>query len=213
MGRPWEDNLPQPENADGGAEQTIVYEISDVGFTDGIEIKQLIQLLEIQNNEGVNEALNLNEAGSAGLILRNALISRLVLLVSRVHAPSREHDMHVGRAFDLLKDGAIGAEIETRGPLGSLRDAIETWQKLKGDHRLPKIKQFRDKYTAHLGKPKPEIPLPEFSELFSFARDTTKLLDQLARATGSRCEGLDTWDDQLRESAKTFWKPWMAAGG
>ncbi len=204
--------MSQVENADRLAEeagQTIVYEISDVGFTDGIEIKQLIQLLEIQNNEGVNESLNLNEAGSAGLILRNALISRLVLLISRVYAPSRDGDMHVGRAFDLLKDKAVRAEIEMRGPTGSLRDAFETWHKLRGDHRLPKIKQFRDKYTAHLGKPKPEIPLPEFRELFSFAADTTKLLDQLARATGAREEGLDSWDDQLLKSAKVFWKPWI----
>ena len=46
--------------------QTEVYEISDVGFTDGIEIRQLIQLLEIQNNEGVNDALNLRDVGLVG---------------------------------------------------------------------------------------------------------------------------------------------------
>ena len=143
--------------------------------------------------------------------MRNAL-SRLVLLVSRVYAPAREHDMHVGRAFDLLEDPAVKAKLAGRGPPGSLGQAIEAWQKLEGDHRLPKIKQFRDKYTAHLGKPKPEIPLPEFRELFSFAHDTTKLLDQLARVTGSHWEGLDTRDDQFRESARAFWKPWMGVG-
>ena len=200
------------EFSSGEAEErpaTIVYEISDVGFADGIEIKQLIQLLETQNNEGVNDALNLTEADTAGLILGNSMISRLVLLVSRVYAPSREHDMHVGRAFELLEDPAVKAEMAGRGPPGSLTRALETWRRLRGDHRLPKIKQFRDKYTAHLGKPKPEIPLPEFGELFSFAHDTTQLLDQLARATGARWEGLNTWDSQLRESARRFWKPWM----
>jgi hypothetical protein len=71
-------------------------------------------------------------------------------LTGPFYAPSREHDMHVARAFDLLKDSAVKAEIETRGPKGSLDEALESWRKLKADHRLPKLKQFRDKYTAQL---------------------------------------------------------------
>jgi AbiU2 len=208
--------MSQDANSSDGAKErpaSVVYEISDAGFTDGIEIKQLVQLLEIQNNEGVNNALNLAEADTAGLVLRNSMITRLVLLVSRVYALSREHDMHVGRAFDLLDENpAVKADMAGRGPPGSLNRALETWRSLRGDHRLPKIKQFRDKYTAHLGKPKPEISLPEFRELFSFAHDTTQLLDQLARATGARREGLNTWDNQLQDSARKFWKPWMTAG-
>jgi hypothetical protein len=100
--------------AGGEPGQSVVYEISDVGFTDGIEIKQLIHLLEVQNNEGVNDALNLKDAGTTGAILRNAMLSRLVLLVSRVYGTSREQDIHVARAFDLLKDPAVKAEMAAR---------------------------------------------------------------------------------------------------
>jgi hypothetical protein len=193
--------------------QTIVDKISDGGFTDGIEIRQIIELLEVQNNGGLNEAISKTNATTAAMVLRNSLITRLVLLVSRVYAPPREHDMHVGRAVELLKDSAVKAEIETRGPPGSLNEALETWRKFKADHRLPKLKQFRDKYTAHLGKPNPQTPLPAFGELFSFARETTVLLDQLARATGARTERLDTWDYQVRESAAAFWAPWSQQRG
>ena len=188
--------------------QTTVNKISDDGFTDGIKIRQIIELIEVQNTGGINEAISKTEANTAALMVRNSLITRLVLLVSRIYARSREHDMHVGRAFELLEDSAVKAEIETRGPQGSLDEALATWRKLKADHRLPKVKQFRDKYTAHLGKPNPQIPVPEFQELFcmgehrpsvlarplrtarSFARETTVLLDRLARATGTRTEGL-----------------------
>jgi len=159
--------------------QTTVNKISDDGFTDGIEIRQIIELIEVQNTGGINEAISKTEANTAALMVRNSLITRLVLLVSRIYARSREHDMHVGRAFELLEDSAVKAEIETRGPQGSLDEALATWRKLKADHRLPKVKQFRDKYTAHLGKPNPQIPVPEFQELFSFARETTVLLDRL----------------------------------
>jgi hypothetical protein len=188
--------------------QTIVDKISDDGFTDGIEIRQIIELLREQNEGCVNDELSRTAAATAAMMVRNGLLTRLVLLVSRIYAPTRKHDMHVARAFELLKDPAVKAEIETRGPAGSLNEALENWQKLRDDDRLPKIKHFRDKYTAHLGRPNPQIPLPEFQELFSFARETTELLDQLARATGTRTEGLDTWDYQARESAEAFWAPW-----
>jgi hypothetical protein len=46
--------------------------------------------------------------------------------VRAARAPAREDDMHVGRAFELLKDSAVKAEIETRGPRGSLDEALET---------------------------------------------------------------------------------------
>jgi hypothetical protein len=193
--------------------QTTVDKISDGGFTDGIEIRQIIELLRVQNEEGVNDELSKTDPATAAMMVRNSLFTRLVLLVSRIYAPSRKDDMHVGRAFELLKDTAVKAEIETRGPDGSPNEALDTWRNLKADNRLQKVKQFRDKYTAHLGKPNPQIPLPEFQELFGFARETTVLLDQLARATGTRSEGLNTWDYQVRESAAAFWAPWSQKKG
>jgi AbiU2 len=193
--------------------QTIVYEISDGGFVDGIEIRQIVEILRVQNEDGANDALSKTDAAAAAMMVRNGLLARLVLLVSRVYSPPRKDDMHVARAFELLKDTAVKAEIATRGPGGSLDKALETWEKLKGDPRLPKVKHFRDKYTAHLGKPNPKIPLPEFQEVFGFARETTSLLDQLARATGARTEGLDTWDYQAQMSAEAFWAPWSQKGG
>jgi hypothetical protein len=193
--------------------QTAVFEISDLGFQDAIEIRQIAKLLEFQNEDSVRDALEEKEADTASLMMRNALISRLVLLVSRVYAsPSRDTDLHVGRAIELLNDDAVRTEIEMRGPPGSVAHALDLWKRLRGDHRLSRIKHFRDRYTAHLGKPNPEIPLPEYNQLFEFARETTVLMDALARATGARTEGVDTWDEQLQNSAAAFWLPWNSDG-
>jgi hypothetical protein len=192
--------------------QTIVYEISDGGFVDGIEIRQIVEILRVQNEDGANDELSKTDASAAAMMVRNGLLTRLVLLVSRVYAPPRKDDMHVARAFKLLNDTAVKAEIATRGPESSLDEALKTWEELKADPRLPKVKHFRDKYTAHLGKPNPKIPLPEFQEVFGFARETTSLLDQLARCTGARTEGLDTWDYQAQKYAEAFWAPWSQKG-
>src|SRR5262245_44277474 len=138
--------------------QTIVYEISDAAFVDAIEIRQLIALLQIQNSGNINGQLNRKDAGTAALIMRNALISRLVLLVRRVYDQGAyETDRNVGRAITLLKDTTVKSEIATRGPPGSLDAALDLWSRLKGDARHERVKHFRDKYTAHIGEPDPAI--------------------------------------------------------
>ena len=72
----------------GEPDQTIIYDISDTAFTDAIEIRQLIVLLQIQNSGNINARLHRKDAGTAAAIMRNALITRLVLLVSRVYDQS-----------------------------------------------------------------------------------------------------------------------------
>lgn len=196
--------------ATAGEPNQTIYDISDTAFTDAIEIRQLIVLLQIQNSGNVNGCLNRKSAGTAASIMRNALITRLVLLVSRVYDQSKyETDRNVGRAITLLADSAVKAEIASRGPPGSLDTTLDLWSKLKGDVRRERTKHFRDRYTAHIGEPNPNIPLPEFQELFAFARETTDLMWALARSTGARTQGIDAWDEELRESAEAFSAPWQ----
>jgi hypothetical protein len=92
-----------------------VCDIADIGFTDAIEFRQIIQALEFQNRNEISEALLAVGAGYAAIIIRNALIARLVLLVGRVFDASCNEELHVSRAMDLMKDNAVRSEIETRG--------------------------------------------------------------------------------------------------
>jgi hypothetical protein len=188
-----------------------VCEIADTGFTDAIEIRQIVQALELQNRNEVSEALPAVGAGYTAVTIRNALIARLVLLVGRVYDHSGNGEPHIGRAMELMKDGAVRSEIEARGRKDLLAEFFKRWGKLKGDRRLKRIKQLRDRYTAHLGKFNNAIPPLEFQELFDFARDTTAVMDTLARATGTRTQCLDSWDEELNESAAAFWQPWQSA--
>jgi hypothetical protein len=187
-----------------------VCDITDIGFTDAIEIRQNAQALELQNRSEVSEALLAVGAGHAAVTIRNALIARLVLLVDRVYDHSGNGELHVSRAMELMKDGAIRSEIETRGRKDLLAESVKRWGKLKDDRRLGRIRQLRDRYTAHPGTFNNAIPPLEFQELFDFARDTTAVMDTLARATGTRTQCLDSWDEELNESAAAFWQPWQS---
>jgi hypothetical protein len=121
---------------------------------DAVEIRVLIALLKGQNEGAVNKRLTEARAGRAALAFRNALIARLVLLVARAYAEPRDGDQHVHAAACLLKDKVTREIFETGDGAQKLAEFDAHWAKCRGDHRLPPIKLFRDKYTAHVGKPK-----------------------------------------------------------
>jgi hypothetical protein len=153
-----------------------------LALADGMEIIALIALLQCQNEGRVNQNLSRAGAGQSGMMARNALFTRLIVMVTREFSSSRECDMHIGRAFDLL-NGDTRAIFEGIGSAAEMAAAIGQWQRLRGDHRLQSLSHFRDKQTAHLGVKNDSIPAITYSEVFGFAQATVDLVDQIAAAT------------------------------
>jgi hypothetical protein len=129
-----------------------VRKIAELALGDAIEITLLIALIEGQNAGGVNKQLNDAGAGSSAMVLRNALISRLVILIARAYAVSKHGDLHLRVAACLLKDNVTRQIFGSGNGAEKLAAFDAHWAKCRGDHRLPAIKDFRDKYTAHLGR-------------------------------------------------------------
>jgi hypothetical protein len=84
------------------------------------------------------------------------------------------------------------------------------WAKCRADARLPAIKAFRDKYTAHLGEPK-EIEKATYSDVFAFGAETAKAMELLALATGVAVNPISTNPD-LVSAPEAFWAPWKDEG-
>lgn len=186
--------------------------IADDGFADALEILQLIAILEAQNTNGVNKGLNKAGAGRAAMTAKNALITRLTLLVVRCYAKPREGDLHIRKAFDIIaKDVRVSEELMRRHSGEPLKTAQANWLHCRGDHRLQRLEHFRDKYTAHFSKPNEDIPLPKYNELFPFAVETTSLMESLAHAVGANTHKLSDWDSEINASAESFWKPWASS--
>jgi hypothetical protein len=81
------------------------------------------------------------------------------------------------------------------------------WTKCRGDHRLPSIKSFCDKYTVHLGEPK-DIQEGTYRDLFAFGAETAKAMEMLALATGVAVNPISTEAD-IVSSPEAFWAPWV----
>jgi hypothetical protein len=183
-----------------------VRKIAELALGDAVEITVLIELLKEQNSGDVIQTLAGAGVEKAAGVLRNALIARLVLLIARSYAEPRDKDLHLGAAVNLLKDKTT-REIFQPGAT-KLAEFDEHWAKCRGDHRLPKIIDFRDKYTAHLGEPK-ELTAATYGELFGFGADTAKCMEMLALATNIAVTSIDI-DPDVLSSPKAFWAPWKA---
>ena len=186
-----------------------VYEISEKAFVDGIELLNLIEVMQGQNKDRINAKLSAAGAAGAAMVVRNGLLSRIVLFLAGAYAASRPRDLHLRRAFDLLEQPAVRAELGLRGSATLLDDATRLWARCKGDHRLLPIKHFRDKFTAHMSTPNDDIGLPSYDDVFGFAQDTMQVIEALARGTGARCEPLSDWQPAAEQAAGRFWSVWI----
>jgi hypothetical protein len=185
----------------------IVREIASRGYGgDALEILLLIEIIEVQNTDPVNKNLSDAGAAQAGIVVRNSLMARLILLVAREYGQARPGDLSLQRAFDLLKDPTVRAVFDGRAPGATLCDAETYWQQCNGDHRLRTVKHFRDKFTAHVGEPL-DIPLPAYKDLFAFAQRTATAMELLARAIGLATVPVHQQID-ARPAAQAFWRPW-----
>jgi hypothetical protein len=182
----------------------IVREIVTQALGFGIEMSSLVELLEAQNSNGVNANLANAELQNPLISIRNALMTRLVLMVAREYSKPRKSDKNLHRAFDLLGEPSVHEIFNNRE--AALTEATKHFKKCKGDNRLQKITHFRDKYTAHIGEPE-EIPSPLYKEVFAFARETITVIDNIAAAVGlADVKIADNID--AKEEAEAFWKPW-----
>jgi hypothetical protein len=167
----------------------------------GVELLSHIELMEAQNTGGVNERLAKAGLQNPAIAIRNAMMTRIVLMVAREFSEPRFTDRNLHRAVHLLSDPTVrifnqNAKAKTEAH----------FKKCKGDNRLNEIRHFRDKYTAHIGEPK-ETPLPKYTDLFSFAKETVTCIDLIAVATGvANVKIADNID--AKQEAAAFWKPW-----
>jgi hypothetical protein len=192
--------LEEPRRAE------VIRRIAEEALGDAVQITLLINLLETQNSGEVNKRLNEAGAGKAAIVFRNALIARLVLLIARSYSKPRQGDLHLDAAVLLLEDNTMREIFGTGDGGKKLAEFDKQWAKCRGDHRLPAINDFRNKFTAHLGEPR-DIQEASYRELFEFGKQTAKAMELLALATGIVVNPINE-DTGLISSPAAFWAPW-----
>jgi hypothetical protein len=184
-----------------------VLEIAEKSFDAAHEILQIIEVMERQNFDLITSRLSDAGAARAGIVIRNSLITRITLLVAGAYSVTRDEDLHVRKAFELLQNEKTRASIEEMGSKEMLITAEKEWEKCLADPHQTSIKHFRDKSIAHFGKPKEGVQRPSYNDFFKFARRTSAVMEMLAHSVG-KTERLDEFADLMAGSAVEFWRPW-----
>jgi hypothetical protein len=65
------------------------WEVSDRAYVGAIELLHLIEVMQGQNNGSINAKLSAAGAAGAAMVVRNSVLSRIVLFVAGAYAPSR----------------------------------------------------------------------------------------------------------------------------
>ncbi|WP_291849915.1 hypothetical protein [Bradyrhizobium sp.] len=178
-----------------------------LALNDALQIYALVALLRRQNANGINSRLSKAGAATATAAAQNAMIAYLVTLVARAYAEPKQGDLHLRAGAEMLKVDKTSREIFDSGNKPKkVADFEEHWAKCRADHRLAKIKSFRDKQTAHLGIAE-NVLEPEYRELFEFGEATAQAMEFLALATGVAVNPIAGNNDAIA-SAEAFWKPW-----
>ncbi|MBB4261732.1 MULTISPECIES: hypothetical protein [unclassified Bradyrhizobium] len=172
----------------------------------GVEILQLVELLEKQNTGRINGNLSDSGAARAAITVRNSLITRLVILVAGAFAPTRSGDKHLRMGFVETADPSVRSQLPMDKQ--ALAQAEALWTKLQSDSRFATVKHFRDKYTAHSADPKPGMRPPQYGEMFDFAKEVAITMEQFAIGVGITSEKLSETADWRIESTQKFWEPW-----
>lgn len=128
------------------------------------------------------------------------------MLIARAYSNPKHGDLHLRVAACLLEDNVTRQIFGSGNGAEKLAAFDAHWTKCRGDHRLPLIREFRDKYTAHLGEPK-DIQEATYRDLFAFGAATAKAMELLALATGVAVNPIST-DPGLVSSPEAFWVPW-----
>jgi hypothetical protein len=200
------DQLISPKSEPAKNDVETVRQIVNLALGDGTEMVVLMTLLENGNKNGSSKNLSDAGAAQAGIVVRNSLFTRLITMITREFSKSRDGDMHLGRAIELLEGDTL-AIFQGIGSPNDLSAAIEDWKKLRGDQRLNSLIHFRDKKTAHLGSSNADIPPAINKELFALGEATVDLIDRLAK--GTRMAEIKIRDNvDAKTTVDAYWKPW-----
>jgi hypothetical protein len=188
-----------------------VRQIAGAAFLDAIDIIRCRAVLRESEDFFVTRALETANASRAANVVSRALWQRILMTVERAFAPNtRKDDRHVRVAFDDLAKPDVFEEVAKTGSRKHLEQACAIWRSYDADPRRRKLRHYRDKVIAHVGKRDPAIPVPLTEELRDYAYGTADVLARLARGASSVDLNLQVQIKAYEESAKAFWAVWLA---
>jgi len=173
-----------------------VRRIAQICYRECDEAVAIMEFLEAGNTRQAEMAFAEGE-GHVPILLRNAMMQRLLMSIMRMHDKPGSDRETLRRAFELLADDAVYSSVVENGDDARLKAAVARWNLLSRDPALVALRNVRDFDVAHAIPSKAGEPRPLILELHRVARETIRLAEDLAAGCGVCFVSLD--------AAKTTW--------
>jgi hypothetical protein len=163
-------------------------------------------VLEASNQSDVLQSLNREKVGLTADLIQKALFGRLLMEVMTAFDPVRQGDFHLRVGMKLIaQEIPRRVVLEKGGDLDKVEAAERRWAECLKFEPLRRLRDYRNKFVAHLSDPPAGMTDPIIAELFALARMTAEVAELLAHGTGRAAVSLDSQVSPLRDSARAFW--------
>ena len=186
-----------------------VRKIAKTAFEDAIDMLATVEVLSALNDRSLWQHLQYAGAYQAAIMIKLALLTRLIIWVARAYAPTRPNDLHARVAFELLNDREIAGQMTYPAEVAEAQDI---WRRCRDDHPLQRVLHFRNTQLAHLGERRPDIEEAIIDDLFVVVRQTTRALEKLAQGSGATGLSLETQIPAYTKSTARFFAHWTNKG-
>ncbi len=180
-----------------------VRRIAAICYRECDEAVGIMEFLEAGNTRQAEMAFE--GEGHIPVLLRKAMMQRLLMSVMRMHDKPGSDRETLSRAFELLADDTIYSSVAENGDDARLRAAVTRWNLLSGDPGLAALRNVRDFDVAHTIPSKAGEERPHMMEFFRAARDTIGLAEDLAAGCGVCSVSLDVARKIWAKRAANYW--------
>lgn len=180
-------------------------EAAVLGYGDAVLSLAMIEMLERSNRPNCVIAINEAEAGYAATLVKDALLFRLHIFVTRAFAHVRHpDDRHLRAAIEFLEQNVPFPPGNGPEQPHRLLHALAKFNEVANGAPLGRLKKMRDKQLAHLAT-YTDVDRPTFDDLFNMARLTSEIWENLSIGSATIFVEVSHQVEAYRRSADRFW--------
>lgn len=183
------------------------------------------RIMECGNKKKIGDVFDRTHQGYVVVLQQNALVSYLIMGLTRLHDKASGDRACIPQAFVLLEDKAVRARLlEEEGdrlkaqygdPEAHIRDLEKRWaQAQSGDLTswLNMIRDMRDSKLAHNMPWRPIQDKPTYDALFNSIDATLPIVEGLANVTGVNTNSFNGVAEIWDMRADLYWNALMKGG-
>jgi hypothetical protein len=140
-------------------------------------------------------------------LIGKALLQRQLMLLMRLYDHESRDRACLMALFNLLSIPEVRRAVTVQGSEPTIEAAGELWEGLRDDPRKDSLRKIRDRVSAHnIIEARSNLDQVSYDELWSFSRDTERLVEYLALGSGIVLVRLAAVEEIWSRWTEEYWR-------